>query len=115
MFIDAIICLDNSAPIEPPAPITQIDLLLMSVDYIFTIFGYLGAGCLSIMMIPQVWHTVKTKKTEDLSIKFLLFNMLAICFLLPYSIYYRLYPILISNILSESTGNYKISRTGRTT
>ena len=70
----------------------------MSVDYIFTIFGYLGAGCLSIMMIPQVWHTVKTKKTEDLSIKFLLFNMLAICFLLPYSIYYKLYPILISNI-----------------
>ena len=38
----------------------------MSVDYIFTIFGYLGAGCLSIMMIPQVWHTVKTKKTEDI-------------------------------------------------
>lgn len=69
----------------------------MSNDYIFDILGYLGSFCLSIMMIPQVYHTIKTKKTEDISIRFLLLNLLAVCFLIPYSVYYRLYPILAAN------------------
>tara|TARA_B100000900_G_C20476844_1_gene673805 strand:+ start:716 stop:1000 length:285 start_codon:yes stop_codon:yes gene_type:complete len=69
----------------------------MSNDFIFEILGYLGSGCLSIMMIPQVYHTIKTKKTDDISIKFLLFNLLAVCFLIPYSIHFKLYPILSAN------------------
>lgn len=63
----------------------------------FEIFGYIGAACLSVMMIPQVYLTIKTKKTDDISIKFIVFNLLACCFLIPYSIYFRLYPILSAN------------------
>tara|TARA_Y100000813_G_C24140416_1_gene342185 strand:+ start:1023 stop:1301 length:279 start_codon:yes stop_codon:yes gene_type:complete len=69
----------------------------MNNDNIFEIFGYIGAFCLSIMGIPQVIHTIKTEKTEDISIKFIVFNLLAICFLLPYSIYFKLYPVMGAN------------------
>ena len=66
-------------------------------DLLFTIFGYIGAGCLSVMTIPQVLLTIKTNKTEDISIKFILFNLLAVSFLLPYSCYFKIYPILGAN------------------
>jgi uncharacterized protein with PQ loop repeat len=69
----------------------------MNTDTIFDIFGYIGATFLSIMMIPQVYLTVKTNRTEDLSIKFIIFNLCAIAFLLPYSIYFKIYPVLIAN------------------
>tara|TARA_B100001093_G_C26665409_1_gene943757 strand:- start:580 stop:858 length:279 start_codon:yes stop_codon:yes gene_type:complete len=69
----------------------------MTLDNIFNIFGYIGAGFLSVMMIPQVYLTVKSNKTQDLSVKFLFLNLTAIGFMLPYSIYFRLYPILITN------------------
>ena len=69
----------------------------MNYDLLFEVFGYLGAGCLSIMTIPQVLLTIKTNKTDDLSIKFIIFNLLAVSFLLPYSCYYKIYPILIAN------------------
>ena len=69
----------------------------MSYDFMFTIFGYIGAGCLSVMTFPQVWLTIKTNKTEDLSIKFIIFNLLAVSFLVPYCSYYKIYPILIAN------------------
>ena len=85
----------------------------MNNDNIFEIFGYIGAFCLSIMGIPQVIHTVKTEKTEDISIKFVIFNLLAICFLLPYSIYFKLYPIMgipqvIHTIKTEKTEDISI-------
>ena len=70
----------------------------MDINNILEIFGYIGAFCLSIMGIPQVIHTVKTEKTEDISMKFVLFNLLANCFLLPYSVYFKLYPIMGANI-----------------
>ena len=69
----------------------------MNLDELFNIFGYIGAGFLSLMMIPQVYLTIKTNKTDDISIKFLICNLGAIAFLLPYSIYFQIYPILIAN------------------
>ena len=70
----------------------------MNTDYIFNIFGYIGSGFLSIMMWPQIYLTIKTNKTDDISIKFLVANLCAISFLLPYSIYFKLYPILGANL-----------------
>ena len=69
----------------------------MSYDLMFTIFGYIGSSFLSIMTIPQVYLTIKTNKTEDLSINFIICNLFAVAFLLPYSIYFLLYPIIIAN------------------
>ena len=69
----------------------------MNTDNIFNIFGYIGSGFLSIMLWPQIYLTIKTNKTDDISIKFLVANLCAIGFLLPYSIYYQLYPIIVAN------------------
>jgi len=69
----------------------------MNYDLLFEVFGYLGAGCLSVMTIPQVLLTIRTNKTADISINFLIFNLLAVSFLLPYSYYYKIYPIMIAN------------------
>lgn len=70
----------------------------MNTDNIFNIFGYIGSGFLSIMLWPQIYLTIKTNKTDDISIKFLIANLCAIAFLLPYSIYFKLYPILGANL-----------------
>ena len=51
-------------------------------------------GC---MLIPQVILTIKTNKTKDLSIGFLLMNMLAVSSMIPYSVYFNLIPVLIAN------------------
>ena len=49
-------------------------------------------------MYPQVYLTIKTNKTEDLSIKFIILNFIATICLVPYSIYYKIIPIAIANI-----------------
>ena len=69
----------------------------MSWGTIVIILGYIGSAFASIMMIPQVYRTITTKKTEDLSIKMLTLNISAIVLLLPYSIYYLMYPYIITN------------------
>ena len=46
----------------------------------YEISGYLGAFLSSIMLIPQLMKTMRTKSTEDLSVYFILiFLMAAIC------------------------------------
>lgn len=46
------------------------------------------------MLIPQV---ILTNKTKDLSIVFLLMNMVAVSSMIPYSVYFNLTPVLIAN------------------
>tara|TARA_B100001248_G_C27106326_1_gene329316 strand:- start:187 stop:483 length:297 start_codon:yes stop_codon:yes gene_type:complete len=69
----------------------------MNLEFIFLIFGFIGSGIASIMMIPQVYLTIKTKKTDDLSLNMISLNLLAILFFLPYSLYYNLYPYIVTN------------------
>ena len=70
----------------------------MSTEYLFTIFGYIGSSLIAIMMYPQVYLTIKSKKTRDLSIIFLALNMTAVSFIIPYAFYFNLIPIIIANI-----------------
>jgi len=49
------------------------------------------------MFIPQVLKTIKTNKTDDLSIIFLLMNTIAVLSMIPYSIHFNLIPIMIAN------------------
>ena len=39
------------------------------------IVGYIGTGVLGITLMPQVYHTYKTKKVEDLSLPYILLQM----------------------------------------
>ena len=70
----------------------------MSNDLLFITFGYIGSCLIGIMFIPQVLKTIKTNKTDDLSIIFLLMNTVAVLTMIPYSIHFNLIPVLIGNI-----------------
>ena len=70
----------------------------MHIETVFTSFGYIGSGLIGVMMIPQAYWTVKTKETKDISFLFIAMNMLAVGFMLPYSVYFELYPVLAGNI-----------------
>ena len=67
-------------------------------DNIFLIFGYLASGTACMMMFPQVYLTIKKKRIEDLSIKTISMGLLTQCLFFPYSIHFRLYPLLTVNI-----------------
>ena len=67
-------------------------------DNIFLIFGYLASGTACMMMFPQVYLTIKKKRIEDLSIKTVSLGLLTQCLFFPYSIHFRLYPLLTVNI-----------------
>ena len=70
----------------------------MTDKIVFDILGYFGSSLLTIMMYPQVYLTIKTNKTDDLSINFVVLNFIATICLVPYSIYYNIIPIAIANI-----------------
>ena len=70
----------------------------MRDEIIFLGFGYIGTIFCIIQFVPQVYLTVSTGKTEDLSIKTVCLNLLTQSFILPYSVYFKLYPIIAANI-----------------
>ena len=62
-------------------------IIIMNKEIIKNIFGYLAA-CLVSTQIPQIYHTFKTKKTDDLSLGFLCLQ-LTTCFLF-FNIWYNI-------------------------
>tara|TARA_B100001093_G_scaffold185108_2_gene177875 strand:+ start:11370 stop:11678 length:309 start_codon:yes stop_codon:yes gene_type:complete len=66
-------------------------------DKIFLILGYIGSFNACLMMLPQLYLTIKKKSFEDLSMNMIFMNLLTqICFL-PYTIHFRLYPLITVN------------------
>ena len=70
----------------------------MDNDLIYNILGYCGSIFLGIMMIPQVITSYRTKKIDDISFLFVSLNILAVSCLIPYSLYFKLYPVLVANL-----------------
>jgi MtN3 and saliva related transmembrane protein len=70
---------------------------IMNKDLLFITFGYIGSCMIGVMFIPQVLKTIKTNKTDDLSIIFLAMNTIAVLSMIPYSVHFKLTPILIAN------------------
>ena len=68
------------------------------MEFIFLTFGYIGSSIAIFMMFPQVYLTLKTRRTEDISIKTITMNLIAQMFFLPYAIYFRLYPLMTANV-----------------
>ena len=68
-------------------------------DQIFLVFGYIGSGISCIMNFPQVYLTLTEKKVEDLSIKTISANLMCHSLFLPYSVYFKLYPLLTANVI----------------
>jgi len=74
----------------------------MSMDYV----GFTSAILISIMFIPQVIHTYKTKDTKGINFSFLFLNAAASALGLVYSIYYNIIPMIIAN---TSAGLFSLS------
>lgn len=68
--------------------------------------GLTSSILISIMFVPQVVHTYKTKNTEGINYSFLFLNASASCLGLIYSIYYNIIPMIIAN---TSAGLFSIS------
>ena len=74
----------------------------MNTDNIFTIFGYIASANACLMMIPQLFLTIKKKSFADLSIKMISMNLLTQFLFLPYSSHFKLYPLIIVNTMLAS-------------
>lgn len=71
----------------------------MNREIIKNIFGYLAAACLVSTQIPQIYHTYKTKKTDDLSVGFLCLQLITCMLFLTYGIILYEAPLIVANSL----------------
>ena len=74
----------------------------MSTIDVFQIFGYLASANACLMMLPQLFLTIKKKSFADLSIKMIFMNLLTQFLFLPYSTHFNLYPLIIVNTMLAS-------------
>ncbi len=72
-------------------------------DKIFMVFGYIGSVNACLMMLPQLYLTIKKKSFEDLSMNMIFMNLLTQMCFLPYTIHFKLYPLItVNSVLSFS-------------
>ena len=71
----------------------------MNTIDVFQIFGYAASANACLMMLPQLFLTIKNKSFEDLSIKTISMNLLTQILFLPYSTHLNLYPFIIVNTM----------------
>ena len=68
------------------------------------LIGYIGGVCMTINMIPQLYKTYLTKSVNDISITFLILNVLGLGLYTVYGIIKNIYtitiPVSISFIIS---------------
>ncbi|VVU95009.1 hypothetical protein CPAV1605_734 [seawater metagenome] len=62
------------------------------------ITGSIGAF-LSITLLPQLYQTYKSKKTRDLSLLFIIFQMITCIFFFVYGLILNELPLIISNCI----------------
>ena len=62
-----------------------------------SIYGYIGGVFVSITLVPQIVHTLRLKRVEQLSSVFLITNTIGTVFMLIYSIQESLLPVLVTN------------------
>ena len=60
-------------------------------------FGYCGAACLTITLIPQLSHTIKTKRVADISYGFISLQIMTCILFLIYGIMLLENPLIIAN------------------
>ena len=71
-------------------------------------FGYLGAGCLTITLLPQIYLTYKTHDVKNLSFVFLCLQELTCILFLIYGILLFEIPLIIANSIVGTQGLFLI-------
>ena len=61
------------------------------------IIGYIGTGFLGVTLIPQVVHTYRTKKVDDLSLPYILLQLTSNMIYIYYGYLIRAIPIIVCN------------------
>ena len=61
------------------------------------ILGYSGGSLLVITLFPQIYQTYKTKQTRDLSLLFVILQIITCILFLSYGILLKEYPLVIAN------------------
>tara|TARA_B110000967_G_C18779202_1_gene507348 strand:- start:839 stop:1102 length:264 start_codon:yes stop_codon:yes gene_type:complete len=69
----------------------------MGSEKVAETFGYLGATCLTISLIPQLIHTIKTKRVSDISYGFISLQILTCILFLIYGVMLLENPLIIAN------------------
>lgn len=72
------------------------------------VFGYLGACCLTVTLLPQLYLTLKTKEVENLSFGFLCLQELTCILFLVYGILLFEIPLIIANSIVGTQGLFLI-------
>jgi MtN3 and saliva related transmembrane protein len=71
---------------------------------VIDILGYTGGACMTINMIPQLYKTYTTKSVNDISVMFLVLNLIGLGLYIIYGIIKNIYtisiPVSISFIIS---------------
>lgn len=61
------------------------------------LLGYSGCTLLVLLFMPQVYKTTTSGSAKDISMGFLILNLLCCCLMIPYAALLDLKPVLISN------------------
>ena len=70
----------------------------MNDKTIITIIGILGSIGISISLIPQTYKSWTTNDISSLSIKYIFITLISSLFMIIYSTYYLVYPMIIANL-----------------
>ena len=63
------------------------------------IIGYTGGTLLNLTFIPQIYKTYKTKQTDDISLIFMISQVVTCIFCVVYSLLLNETPLIVSNFI----------------
>ncbi len=66
------------------------------------IVGYTGIGFLGVTLVPQVYHTYRTKKVGDLSLLYIVLQLISNGIYIYYGYLINALPIIVCNVLVGS-------------
>ena len=76
----------------------------MDSQMIIDIIGYTGGGTFAICLIPQIYKSIHTKSTKDISWWWMALYMFAVCCMLAYGILSKLLPVYIPAAVEIAIG-----------
>ena len=66
-----------------------------SLDLLFEIFGYSGGFILGLCLLPQIYKSIKTKTTKDISFGWQFLYGCGLSLILSYAVYNKLHAVYI--------------------
>ena len=67
------------------------------IDFVFHIIGICGSIVLVATFVPQTYKTMTKRSVEDLSLLFIILNIISAVLLFMYGIYFSQIPMILSN------------------